>query len=185
MRKSYLNNLILSAMFVAMIAVGAFITIHIPVVPLSLQDMFVLLAGVLLGAKWGCVSVCVYLAMGLAGLPIFTQGGGIGYFLRPTFGFLLGYIPAVYLVGSIANKVERPGFRRIFLACLCGIAVIYFFGTVYLFALNRFYLGNTIAFWPMILACDIQPLPGDLIKCVVAALIGKRMIPLIRNGAIS
>ena len=171
-------------MFVALIAVGAFITIPIPIIPLSMQDMFVLLAGVLLGAKWGCLSVCIYLAMGLAGLPIFTQGGGIGYVLRPTFGFLLGYIPGSFLVGKLVEKADPPSFKRLFLACLAGIGVIYFFGTVYLYLLNRFYLGNTIALWPMIMACDIQPLPGDLIKCAIAALIGQRLVPMIRSGQI-
>ena len=184
MQKSYIKNLVLCAMFVALIAVGAFITIHIPIIPLSLQDMFVLLAGCLLGPKWGCISVCIYIIMGLAGLPIFTQGGGIGYFLRPTFGYLLGYIPGSYLVGKLANKSLNPSFKQILLACLAGIAVIYFFGTAYLFLLNRFYLGNTIALWPMILACDIQPLPGDIIKCFIAAAVSQRLIPLIRDGLI-
>ena len=184
MKRNYTKNLVLCAMFVALIAIGAFITIHIPLVPLSLQDMFVLLAAVLLGPKWGCLSVCIYLVMGLAGIPIFTQGGGIGYFLKPTFGYLLGYIPASYIVGKLVHKVEKPKFKHIFLSCLAGIAVIYFFGTVYLLLLNRFYLGNTIALWPMLLACDIQPLPGDIIKCILVAIIGERLIPMIREGQI-
>ncbi len=185
MQRTHTKNLILCAMFVALIAIGAFITIPIPIIPLSMQDMFVLLAAVLLGPKWGCVSVCIYLFMGLAGIPIFTQGGGIGYVLRPTFGFLLGYIPASVLVGKLCYKEdENPGFKRILLSCLAGIAVIYFFGTVYLYLLNRLYLGNTIALWPMILACDIQPLPGDIIKCILTAWIGQRLIPLIRQGLI-
>ncbi len=184
MKNGYTKKLIMCAMFTALIAVGAFITIPVPIIPLSMQDMFVLLAAVLLGPKWGCLSVCIYLVMGLAGLPIFTQGGGIGYFLRPTFGFLLGYIPGSYLVGRIVHSAEKPGYKRIFLACLAGIGVIYFFGTVYLYLLNRYYLGNTIAFWPMILACDIQPLPGDIIKCLIAAKIGERLLPLLKEGSI-
>ena len=184
MNRSYTKNLALCAMFVALIAVGAFVTIHIPLVPLSLQDMFVLLAAVLLGPKWGCLSVCIYLLMGLAGLPIFTQGGGIGYFLRPTFGYLLGYIPASYLVGKMTETKEPPSFKKILFACFAGIAVIYFFGTVYLFLLNKFYLGNTIALGPMLLACDVQPLPGDIIKCFLVAAIGQRLIPLIRQNMI-
>ena len=184
MNRSYTKNLVLCAMFVALIAVGAFITIHIPIVPLSMQDMFVLLAAVLLGPKWGCLSVCIYLAMGLAGLPVFTQGGGIGYILRPTFGYLLGYIPASWLVGTLVNKKKVPTFKNILFACFAGIAVIYFFGTVYLLLLNRFYLGNTIALGPMLLACDVQPLPGDIIKCFLVAAIGQRLLPLIREGMI-
>ena len=176
--------MVLCAMFVALIAVGAFITIQIPIIPLSLQDMFVLLAAVLLGPKWGCLSVCIYLVMGLAGIPVFTQGGGIGYFLKPTFGYLLGYIPGSYLVGYLTARYPKPSFKQILFPCFAGIAVIYFFGTVYLFFLNRFYLGNTIALWPMIMACDIQPLPGDIIKCFLVVAIGQRLIPLIRENII-
>ena len=184
MRNNYTKKLILCGMFTALIAVGAFIKIPIPLVPLSLQDLFVLLAGLLLGPKWGALSALIYLVLGLAGLPIFTSGGGIGYVLRPSFGYMIGFIPGAYVAGVLGNKAERPGCKRLFLANLAAIAVIYVFGTVYLFLLNRFYLGNTIALWPMIVACDIQPLPGDIIKCIIAALIGQRLIPLIREGQI-
>lgn len=184
MKNSRTKQLVLCAMFVALIAIGAFITIPIPIIPLSMQDMFVMLAGILLGAKWGALSALIYVFMGLIGLPIFTHGGGPGYVLQPSFGFIIGFIPGAYVAGKIANSVERPGFKRIFLGNLASILVIYFFGTVYLYLLNRFYLGNTIAIWPMIVACDIQPLPGDIIKSILAALIGQRLIPLIREGVI-
>ena len=184
MNNSYIKKLVLCAMFTALIAVGAFITIPIPIIPLTLQDMFVLLAGILLGPKWGALSALLYVVMGLAGLPIFTQGGGLGYVLKPSFGFLIGFAFAAWVTGTLTHKTEKPGFRRIFLACMAGIAVLYVFGTAYLFLMNRFYYGNTIAFWPMILACDIQPLPGDIIKSIIAAKIGQKMLPLIRDGII-
>lgn len=184
MRNTYTKKLILCAMFTALIAVGAFITIPIPIIPLSLQDLFVMLAGVLLGAKWGALSALIYVVLGLAGLPIFTSGGGIGYVLRPSFGFIIGFIPGAYVAGLIANKVEKPGFWRLFAANMAAVGVIYVFGTLYLYLLNRFYLGNTIAIWPMIMACDIQPLPGDIIKSILAALISQRLLPLIREGTI-
>lgn len=185
MKNGYTKNLMLCAMFTALIAVGAFVTVPIPVVPLSLQDLFVMLAGILLGAKWGSLSVLIYVVLGLAGLPIFTHGGGISYVLQPSFGFILGFIPGAYIAGGIANRGKgHPGFWRLLGACLASIGVIYVFGTVYLILLNKYYLGNTIAFWPLILACDIQPLPGDVIKSVIAAKIGERMIPLIREGLI-
>ena len=181
MGKSKTKNLVLCAMFTALIAVGAFISIPIPVIPLSLQDLFTMLAGILLGAKLGSLSVICYILLGLIGFPIFTHGGGILYVLQPSFGFMLGFIPGTYLTGRIAHAKENPGFKRLFLASLAGIGVIYFFGTLYLILLNRFYLGNSIAFWPLILACDIQPLPGDLIKCVIAAKIGERLLPIVRK----
>ena len=184
MQNSRTKKLVMCGIFAALIGIGAFIQIPIPLVPLSLQDLFVMLAGILLGPVYGALSVFVYIFIGLLGFPVFTHGGGISYVLQPSFGFILGFIPGAYITGLITHKVPEPGVKRIFLACLAGIGVIYFFGTAYLYLLNRFYLGNSIAFWPMILACDIQPLPGDLIKCLIAAKIGQQLLPLIRKGVI-
>lgn len=75
MRSEKTKNMILCAMFVALIAAGAFIKIPVPVVPFTLQYLFTMLAGLLLGAKRGFISVCIYIFLGLVGLPIFAQGG--------------------------------------------------------------------------------------------------------------
>ena len=69
------RNLIYCALFTALIAIGAFIKIPIPVVPFTLQYLFTMLAGLLLGSKLGCLSVVSYMLLGLAGLPIFSEGG--------------------------------------------------------------------------------------------------------------
>lgn len=184
MQNQSVKRLVMCGIFAALIGVGAFIQIPIPLVPLSMQDFFVMLAGILLGAKYGALSVIIYLIIGLLGFPVFTHGGGITYVLQPTFGFMIGFIPGAYLIGKLAHQEEKPGFKRLFLACLAGVGVIYFFGTVYLYLLNRFYLGNSIAIWPMIMACDIQPLPGDIIKSIIAAKVGQQLLPMVRSGAI-
>ena len=71
-----------------------------------------MLAGLMLGGRLGAISVCVYVAIGLAGLPVFTQGGGITYVLKPTFGYLIGFAVGTYVTGAIANKTAAPTFRR-------------------------------------------------------------------------
>ena len=85
MRNEKTRNLTFSAMFVSLIAIGAFIRIPVPVVPFTLQFLFTMLAGLLLGGKLGAMSVCIYVAMGLLGLPVFAEGGGLGYVLKPSF----------------------------------------------------------------------------------------------------
>ena len=74
------KSMILSALFVALIAIGAFIKVPVPVCPFTLQLLFTTLAGLLLGANLGFVSVCVYIIIGLIGIPIFTEGGGLDIF---------------------------------------------------------------------------------------------------------
>jgi predicted membrane protein len=80
--KSRTYKMILVALFAALIAVGAFIRVPVPLVPFTMQTFFVVLAGMLLGKKLGAASALVYLAVGLIGIPVFTQGGGIGYVLK-------------------------------------------------------------------------------------------------------
>ena len=88
--KSRTYKMMLVALFAALIAVGAFIRVPVPLVPFTMQTFFVVLAGMLLGKKLGGASALVYLAIGLIGIPVFTQGGGIGYVLKPSFGYLIG-----------------------------------------------------------------------------------------------
>jgi len=103
--KNNLRIMIYSSLFAALIAAGAFIAIPIGPVPIVLQNMFVLLAGLLLGWKWGLASVSIYILAGIIGLPVFSSGGAaIGHILGPTGGYLLSYIPAIVIIGVISNS---------------------------------------------------------------------------------
>ena len=107
--KNRLYLLILCSLFAALCAIGAFIKVPLAWLPITLQTFFSTLAGLLLGKKWGTVSVVVYLLLGLIGLPIFTQGGGIGYVTKPTLGFLLGLAPATFVPVYCLNAPANPG----------------------------------------------------------------------------
>ena len=123
------TDIVLCGMFVALMAVGAFIKIMLPLglfqVTFSLQFFFALLAGFLLGAERGCMSVIVYLITGLIGIPIFAHGGGIGYLLKPTFGFLIGFAAAAAVCGYVAKKIGASGFWAYLFAAFCGEMVYY------------------------------------------------------------
>ncbi|MCG8608351.1 biotin transporter BioY, partial [bacterium] len=94
---------LLSSLFAALTAAGAFIKIPLPYVPLTLQPLFVIMAGSVLGAKFGAQSQLIYLAVGLSGVPVFANGGGPAYILQPTFGYLLAYPVAAYTVGFLVG----------------------------------------------------------------------------------
>lgn len=98
-KKFTTRDLILCALFTALSAIGAFIRIPVPLVPFTLQITFTTLAGLLLGSKKGAISVAVYVLMGLIGIPVFTQGGGFSYVLKPSFGFLVAFI-----IGAFVNR---------------------------------------------------------------------------------
>lgn len=181
MKQNHTRNLILCSLFVALTVVGAFIRIPIPVVPFTLQLLFTMMAGLLLGGKLGAASVCVYIVMGLIGLPVFTEGGGFAYVLKPSFGYILGFAVASYVTGKIANQTANPSYRRLLAANFVGLGIVYLMGMVYYYVMSNFYLGSPIGLWPLFLYCFLLAVPGDILLCILAAILGKRLIPLMHH----
>jgi len=174
----------LTALFAALTAVGAFLQIPLGVTSLTLQFFFTALAGLLLGPKWGALSQAVYVGLGLAGMPVFTQGGGPGYVLQPSFGFLLGLIPAAALVGLLAGGNSRP--LRIALACVAGDLVLYLVGIPYMYAVLNLYLGKGMTLTQVLWAGMVIFLPGDLLKIIgVVALSQPLLRVLPRQAAVA
>ena len=169
------RNMVLAALFAALTAIGAFLQIPTGTVPITLQFLFTAMAGVLLGPGCGALSQGVYVALGLMGLPIFTTGGGFGYVLQPTFGFLLGLIPAAAIIGAISGKSTSP--LRIALACAAGLAALYAVGVPYMALILNGYMGKNMSLSALLWAGMIPFLPGDAIKIAVTAL----LCPLLRK----
>ena len=101
------KEMCVTALFTALICAGAFIKIPTPLLPVTFQSLFVTLAGLLLGGKKGALSVGVYVFIGLLGIPVFTEGGGLSYILKPTFGYLLGFILCAFISGKIAENCRE------------------------------------------------------------------------------
>ena len=156
------RSMVYCALFTALIAVGAFIRVPVPVVPFTLQYLFTMLAGLLLGSKRGAVSVAVYVLLGLAGLPIFTEGGGLGYIFKPIFGYL-------------AERMQHPTFGKYLAANLAGLAVVYAFGMVYYYLICNYVIGTPIGIWPLILYCFLLAVPGDIALSVLGAIVAQRV----------
>lgn len=175
------QRMILCALFAALIAVGAFIKIPVPVVPFTLQLLFTTLAGMFLGPRLGTASVLVYLALGLAGLPIFAQGGGPGYVLIPSFGYLIGFVAGTYITGKITGKSAAPSIKRLLAAGLVGLAVVYLIGMAYYYVICNYVIGTPIAFWPLFLYCFLLVVPGDIVLCILCAILGHRIMPQVRE----
>jgi len=164
-----------ASLLAALTAVGAFLSIPIGPVPIVLQSLFILLAGLLLGRMWGTVSVGIYLLAGAFGLPVFAGGtGGIGRFFGPTGGYLFGFLPAVYITGLISEKRNKNVLMDVF-AMICGSALIYAFGVSWLKIITGMELNKAVVvgMFPF--------LPGDALKIAAAAFIARSVRPLIRN----
>lgn len=169
------RKLVYTALFAALTAAGAFLRIPLGVSSITLQFLFTAMAGVLLGAGGGALSQAVYVALGLLGLPIFTAGGGFGYVLQPTFGFLLGLIPAAAVIGAMTRRSTSP--VRIAPACVVGLAVLYAIGVPYMALILNGYMGKGMSVSGLLWAGMLPFLPGDAIKIVITAV----LCPLLRR----
>ena len=167
------KDMILTALFAALTAAGAFIRIPLGVSTITLQLLFTALAGVLLGARLGALSQTVYVLLGLAGLPIFASGGGFQYVLNPTFGFVFGLIPAAYIIGGLtAGNISS---KRVAFACLAGFAVLYLIGVPYMGVVCNAYLGKGLTFWQILKSGMLIYLPGDCLKIAVCAVLAPQL----------
>jgi len=118
-------------LFAALTAIGAQIEIPHSPVPFTLQTFFVLLSGALLGPWLGACSMLVYLAAGVAGLPVFSSlGFGFARLVGPTGGYLLAFPAASFAVGYLAGS--RPNLPRLLLSMTAALLVIFSLGTVQL-----------------------------------------------------
>lgn len=168
------------ALFVALIAVGAFIKIPIPVVPFTLQFLFTMLAGLLLGGRRGAICVGCYIALGLLGLPIFAEGGGLWYLLKPSFGYLLGFCGASYVTGSLAERKSNATMKNLLMYNFIGLLVVYAAGMAYFYIISNYVIHAPIGLWPLFLYCFVLAVPGDICLCILAAILNKRLRPILR-----
>ena len=168
-----LRMTVYAALFAALTAVGAYMALPIGPVPVVMQNLFVFLAGLILGGRWGMASVGIYLLAGAVGMPVFAGGtGGVGRFFGPTGGYLIGYLPAVFIIGWMAQKTGQRPFGDI-LAMVCGTLVLYTCGLVWL-------KGLTGLAWPKAIAAGMLPfLLGDALKIAVAVPIARVLRPII------
>ena len=166
------GQLLLATGFALLTALGALVQIPVGPVPITLQVLFVLLSGLVLGSRLGALSQVEYLAIGFAGAPVFAGGkSGLIALVGPTGGYLAGFVVGAYLAGLVAESAARPGRIRFFLAGLLGTAAIYVSGMIWLstwFAIGR----GTNWMAEMASAWQFGVLPFiavDAVKAVVAS----------------
>ena len=176
-----IKTLIYCSLFTALIAVGAFIKIPVPVVPFTLQFLFTTLAGLLLGPKRGTLSVAAYMALGLMGLPIFSQGGGFWYILNPSFGYIIGFCFGTLTTGMIAERMKEKTVFHYLLANFAGLLIVYAIGMVYYYIICSYVIDTPIALWPLFLYCFILAVPGDICLCTLTAILVKRVKPVLER----
>ena len=178
-------TIVYSGMFAALMMIGANITAFVPFlviggVPITLQTFFAILAGLLLGSRLGAMAMTVYLFIGLVGAPVFSKfGGGFGYIVNPTFGFVVSFILTAYIAGKIVEKNGK--LQGYILAALVGMIVNYLFGTNWMYFAYKFWAAAPDAFtYKVAWLWMIPPLPKDILLSILAGMFGHRMYKVLK-----
>lgn len=168
-RLAWLYDVVLVVGGSILIAALAQVAVGHPV-PITGQTFGVLLVGALLGSKRGALCVLAYLAEGLMGLPVFTYSrSGLAMFFGPTGGYLVGFVPAAYIVGFLAERGWDRRAASTSLAMVLGSAAMYACGLAWLFCLDHL-LGKPLG--GGVLAVGLYPfLLGDALKIALATVL--------------
>lgn len=176
MKKMNIRQMTLVSLFAALTAVGAFISIPLYPVPITLQNLFTLLAGMTLGSVLGGSSQIIYVFLGMIGLPVFAGfKAGIGVLFGPTGGFLFGFIISSYIIGKIIELKKEKDIFYYFLAGGLGIVIIYISG------ITQLSLVTGIGIKKALMVGVFPFLPGDILKIIAASFIASKLklvIPL-------
>lgn len=170
MKKINIRQMTLISLFAALTAVGAFISIPLQPIPITLQTLFTLLAGMILGSTLGATSQIIYVLLGIIGLPVFAGfKAGIGILFGPTGGFLFGFIISAYVIGKIIEVKKEKNIFYYLLAGLIGTLIIYIAGIAQLSLVTGIGVKKAIAvgMFPF--------LPGDILKIIAASFIASKL----------
>jgi biotin transport system substrate-specific component len=153
------------AIFVLLTTLGAYVAVPLPPqispVPITLQPLFVILAGALLGSRAGALSMASYVLLGAAGAPVYAGGrAGWIWLIGPSAGYLIAYPIAAFIVGYIAGK--DAGKLRLLGALVAGMSAIYLSGASWLWIMTR------PSFSTLMMQSVLPFLPGDLFKIGIA-----------------
>lgn len=170
-----------TALFTVIIIACTFIKIPIPIIPFTMQVFAVLMAGLVLGPWLGAASVVLYILLGLTGLPIFAAGGGIGYVMVPSFGYMIGFIFGAMLTGFMARRSSGK-YWQLIVSSLAGVAIIYVVGLSYLYLMSNFVLGTPRTVSAVLMSGFVVVLPGDIIKTILASAVALKLMPLVNRS---
>ena len=172
--RSAVLDLVLTAVFAAIIAVCSIISIPVGEVPVTLQTFAVCLAAAMLGFRRGTLSVLIYVLLGAVGVPVFAgMTGGIGILSGPTGGYIIGFIPAAVIIGLAADRFQRKALP-LAIAMVIGVLVCYAVGTVWFMVVMKWGIVETL------MVCVVPFLIPDAVKIAVAVLLSNRLSKAIK-----
>lgn len=172
MKKENLSkSIVFVALFAAISAISGFLAVPVPgtPVPIVLQNMMVVLSGMLLGPVLGTLSTLLFVVAGILGLPILSGGtGGFAKLMSPTGGFIVGYVISSLVAGLILGRPvygKKVSIVKTIVAAFTGFVVMYIPGILHFMNIMDADLKESL------MLCILPYLPGDLLKLILCVLL--------------
>ncbi len=166
MNKMTTYQLVVTALFTALMCILGPIALPIGPVPISLTNLIIYIAVFIIGTKYGTLSYVVYLLLGAVGLPIFSgYAGGLGKLSGPTGGYLIGFIPMAIISGIAVSKWMKKKYMIVIFMVLATL-LDYAIGTVWFVYLMK------CEIWYALTVCVFPFLIGDGAKIAIAIILG-------------
>lgn len=163
--KNKIYTLSCCALMTAVMCIVAPFSIPIGPIPISLTNFAIYLSLYLLGWKLATTSYLIYLLIGMIGIPVFSGfTGGIGKLLGPTGGYIIGFFPMILLSGILLAKYQNRWIQ--FAALVLGTIICYIFGTAWFCMESQSTLSAALGL------CVFPFIPGDLLKIILAMILG-------------
>ncbi len=169
MKYNAVRQVVFAGLFTALTAAGAFIRLPFFPVPFTLQTLFTALAGLTLTPRWAALSQITYLILGLLGVPVFANGGGLEYVLRPTFGYLLMLPPGAAMISIMQQHFDSRSFLSLFLIVVAGMFVILLGGGFWLYLNFKYIVFVDTSLSKAMMSGVFLFLPAMLLKALLAA----------------
>lgn len=176
------RELVLTSLFTALTIISSMLHFTLGPIPFSLQIVTVFIVAHLFSVKVAFWSQALYVIMGLLGLPIFASGGGLFYVMKPTFGFLIGFIVAAFIMALLKARAEKQSFTNIFIINIVGTAIIYIFGCVYFYLIMNFVAHTPITVNQVFTGIILLSGPGDVILSGVSAILILRLEKVMKGS---
>ncbi len=176
-----LVNMILIGMFAALMAVGAYIKIPTPYVPITFQLFFAVFAGLLLKPFSALLSQLIYMLIGLIGIPVFSAGGGFSYVFHPTFGYIIGFCVTAFIISVLIARVKEITLTNLVVIGVIGYGATYVIGNLYFYMIMNLVVRKPmglLSVFSFMLAFMIK----DLILIIIAAMAASSIIPILRRS---
>ena len=179
MNKLKIKDITMMAIFLALLIVASKISFNIGPIPVTLQTLALALIGFILGPYKGIMVIITYLVMGIIGIPVFSQGGGFDYVFKPSFGYIIGFIPMVFLIG-FGRNFQNKSVKYLF--GMLGLIIDYLIGVIYMYLIMKYYLHISKDVLALINAGVLPFIIKDTLSMILAAMVYERLHVIILNN---